>query len=187
MKEILEYTNKLISLTSDASEAFLNAFELKVFPKGAFILRADQTCKHFYFIKSGLTKSHFYKEDKEFIMTFFRENSMFTEMNSYLTERPSKYMILALEETTVYRISKNDLLALCKQYHSIEALYSKLFQLATLGMMKRISEMLEENATEGYNNFLARNSGLMQRISLGDLSNYLGITQVSLSRIRAGK
>lgn len=187
MKDILEYTNKVSPLDSIASEDFLNEFEIKTFSKGALILRADQTCKHFYFIKSGLTKSFFFNDDKEFIMTFFKENRMFTEMSSYLTERPSKYMIKALEETLVYSINKNKIAELCRKHHCIEALFSKLFSLATLGMMKRISEMLEENATKRYNNFINENNELLQRISLGDLANYLGITQVSLSRIRAGK
>jgi len=53
--------------------------------------------------------------------------------------------------------------------------------------MKRISEMLEENATERYNHFVKENNQFLQRISLGDLANYLGITQVSLSRIRVKK
>lgn len=187
MLEIIEYTNKLHPLSDTAKQDFINAFKPKSFKKGAFILKEDQVCKHFYYIKSGLTKLHFYKEDKEFIMTFFGENRMFTEMSSYLTERPSKYLILALEDTTVYSISKNDILALCKKHHCIEALFSKLFSLATLGMMKRISEMLEENASERYKNFIEENSRLLQRISLGDSARYIGITQVSLSRIRAHK
>ena len=54
-------------------------------------------------------------------------------------------------------------------------------------MMGRISEMLEENATERYNHFVTHNSDLLPRISLGELAGYLGITQVSLSRIRAQK
>ena len=54
-------------------------------------------------------------------------------------------------------------------------------------MMKRISEMLEENGTEHYIKFVEENNQLLQRISLGDLASYLGITQVSLSRIRAKK
>jgi hypothetical protein len=53
--------------------------------------------------------------------------------------------------------------------------------------MERISEMLEENAKERYNNFVNDYPTLLQRISLGELANYIGITQVSLSRIRAGK
>lgn len=187
MKEILKYTDKLFPLDNTASEEFLKAFEIKTFPKGAFILKADQICKHYYFIKSGLTKSHFYNDDKEFIMTFFKENMLFTEFSSYLTEQPSKYMILALEDTTVYSISKKQIIALCKKHHCMETLFSKLYSFTALKMMKRISEMLEENATNRYNNFINENNGLLQRISLGDLANYLGITQVSLSRIRAVK
>ena len=54
-------------------------------------------------------------------------------------------------------------------------------------MMKRISELLEDNATERYADFVREHPQLLQRISLGDLASYLGITQVSLSRIRAAK
>lgn len=187
MKEILEYTNKFSQLDDAASEDFLKAFEVKTFQKGTFILKANQVCKYYYFIKSGLAKSHFYKDDKEFIMTFFREHMMFTEISSYLTDRPSKYMIMALENTAVYSIDKRQVAELCKKYHCIETLFSKLFSFATLGMMKRISEMLEEDATKRYKNFINDNGILLQRISLGDLSSYLGITQVSLSRIRAKK
>lgn len=53
--------------------------------------------------------------------------------------------------------------------------------------MERISEMLEENAKERYANFVRDYPTLLQRISLGDLANYIGITQVSLSRIRAAR
>ncbi|WP_281323043.1 Crp/Fnr family transcriptional regulator [Flavobacterium aestivum] len=187
MNEILEYISKVTLLDTAASEEFLDAFEIRTFAKGDSILKGDQVCKHFYFIKSGLTKSHFYKDDKEFIMTFFKENMMFTEISSYLTEQPSKYMIMALEDTTVYSINKVKILSLCKKHHSLETLFSKLFSLATLGMMKRISEMLEEDATKRYKNFMSEKNEILQRISLGDLSSYLGITQVSLSRIRAKK
>ncbi|KOS05306.1 hypothetical protein AM493_04115 [Flavobacterium akiainvivens] len=187
MKDILEFINQISSLSIDANEDFLEALEIKTYPKGTFILKADQVCRNYYFIKSGLTKSHFYKEEKEFIMTFFKEKMMFTEISSYLTEKPSRYMITALEETTVCCISKKDVMELCKKHHPIEALFSKMFSFATLNMMKRISEMLEENGTDRYNNFIRENNELLQRISLGDLANYLGITQVTLSRIRAAK
>lgn len=40
-------------------------------------------------------------------------------------------------------------------------------------------------ATERYKKLLKNNPELIQRIQLGQISSYLGITQVSLSRIRA--
>lgn len=54
-------------------------------------------------------------------------------------------------------------------------------------MMGRISEMLEDDGKKRYYNFLKQRPDLIQRISLGDLADYIGITQVSLSRIRAQK
>ena len=112
---------------------------------------------------------------------------MFTELSSYLTDRPSKYMLLVLETTTVHYIQKDEIQKLCKKHHCIETLFSKLFSFASIGMMKRLSEMLEEQGKERYKNLINDNPSLFQRISLGDTANYLGITQVSLSRIRAGK
>lgn len=187
MNEIINYTDKISPLDNQAQNDFLTAFEIKTFKKGEYILKADKISQEYYFIKSGLTKSFFLKDDKEFIMTFFKENMLFTEISSYITQRPSKYMLLALEDTTVYAIRKTSIQELCKKHHCIETLFSKLFSFATLGMMKRISEMLEENARERYKIFVNENNGILQRISLGDLANYLGITQVSLSRIRSAK
>ena len=58
--------------------------------------------------------------------------------------------------------------------------------MASVNMMARIGEILEEQASARYENFLKENPLLLQRVSLRDLASYLGITQVSLSRIRAG-
>ena len=120
-------------------------------------------------------------------MRFFPEKTIFTVVNSFEMQQPSTYGIMALESTSVTYILKSDLELLCRKHHCIETAFRKLLSIATINMMKRISEMLEESATERYNHFLQDNGHLLQRISLGDLANYLGITQVSLSRIRGNR
>lgn len=187
MHPILAYTDRIIPLPPPARDELLRAFVRQQFAKGSCLLRAGQTSQHYQFIECGLVKSSFYKEDKEFIMTFFKENILFTEITSYLTGAPSKYQLLALEPTTVHRIARPDIERLCRQHHAVETLFKQLLAFASLGMMKRISEMLEENATTRYRSFVQEKGPLLQRISLGDLAAYLGITQVSLSRIRAAQ
>jgi signal-transduction protein with cAMP-binding, CBS, and nucleotidyltransferase domain len=187
MDNLMQTISPFSQLNHTARQDFLKSFETKTFEKGNFILGAVKVSQHFYFIKKGLTKSFFHKDDKEFIMTFFKENMIFTEFSSYLTQRPSKYMIVTLEDTILQCIHKERIDDLCRKHHCIEALFSKFYSFGTLGLMKRISEMLEENATERYKIFMKDHKELIQRISLGDLANYLGITQVSLSRIRAKK
>ncbi|EJL74957.1 Crp/Fnr family transcriptional regulator [Chryseobacterium populi] len=168
-------------------DELVSNLELKNYRKGDFLLKSDETCKYFYFLEKGLVKLFFDNGDKDFIMTFFAENSFFTELSGFLTGNPSKYMIVALEPVEVLRIHKDVVEDLCKKHHSAETLFSKLYSKAPVNMMGRISEMLEDDGKKRYNNFLKQRPQLIQRISLGDLADYIGITQVSLSRIRAQK
>ncbi|RYD69661.1 MAG: Crp/Fnr family transcriptional regulator, partial [Sphingobacteriales bacterium] len=146
-----------------------------------------RVCRYVYFINSGLVKTGFESKDRTFIMRFFAEGDMFTVLDSYLNQQFSTYKVEALENTLVTRISRTEMDKLCVRFHPIETFFRKLISMASINMMARIGEILEERASVRYENFLKQNPSLIQRISLGDLASYLGITQVSLSRIRAGK
>ena len=187
MNKFIRFCNQVSILDKVASDELFDKLKTKTFQKGDLLLNEGNVCRNIYFIDEGLTKTFFYRDGKEFIMRFFHENMMFTVIDSYITQTPSTFMILALETTTVTYISQEELEELCKKHHCIETFLRKLVSFASINMSKRISEMLEENATARYNNFVKENNSLLQRISLGDLSSYIGITQVSLSRIRAKK
>lgn len=187
MVDFISIFKRLSELTESAEGDLQSCLYSKSVKKGEFLLKRQEVCKKLYFVDVGLTKTYFSNEEKEFIMQFFAEHALFTVVDSFVSQTPSTYEIIALENTTVTYITWTDLQMLCKKHHCIETAFSKLLSIATINMMKRISEMLEESATERYNHFLEDNGKLLQRISLGDLSNYLGITQVSLSRIRANK
>jgi len=177
--------NRLSPLNSTAAEDLESCLQTNSFEKGSIILKRSTVCNKLFFLDSGLVKTYFHKEDKEFIMRFFQENSFFTVIDSFNTRTPSNYNILALEPSEVTFISHMDLELLSKKHHCIETAFRNLVSFASTMMMKRISEMLEENAAESYNHFLKEHKSLLNRISLGDLSNYLGISQVQLSRIRS--
>jgi CRP-like cAMP-binding protein len=187
MNSFIKFLDELSLLDAKAAADLSTVISTKNFEKGAFILKNGKVAQHLYFLDKGLVKLFFNKGDKEFIMRFFDKNSMFTGLDSYVTQHSSDYSIIALESTAVFYISYTDMELLCKKHHCIETAFRKFISIASLNMMKRISEMLEENATERYNNFVKANTQLLQRISLYDLACYLGITQVSVSRIRAKK
>ncbi|CAM3033740.1 hypothetical protein DRF59_15195 [Chryseobacterium flavum] len=183
----IQTIEKILKPEPAVMEELVAHLEFKTYRKGDFLLKADETCRYFYFIEKGLVKLFFDNGDKDFIMTFFAENAFFTELSGFLTGQPSKYMIVALEQTDTLRIHKNIIEELCRKHHSAETLFSKLYSKAPVNMMGRISEMLEDDGKKRYYNFLKQRPDLIQRISLGDLADYIGITQVSLSRIRAQK
>ncbi|HXB13489.1 MAG TPA: Crp/Fnr family transcriptional regulator [Bacteroidia bacterium] len=187
MADFFQFCSKFSELDKPATEELFKDLKTKSFKKGEYILKSGQVCRYLFFINQGFAKSFFIRDDKEFIMRFFAEDFMFSVFDSYITQAPSSYSIIALEDTTVTLISHDKMEELCKKHHCMESFFRKLVSLVTIKMMKRISGMLEENSTERYNQFVIENKAIIQRISLGDLAQYLGITQQSLSRIRAQK
>lgn len=187
MMRFEEFCNQSSALTAEAVEDLKSALKTATVKKGHYLLKSGRVCRYLYFINSGFCKTHFFKGEKEFIMRFFPEGSMFTVLDSFTQQIPATYSIYTLEPTTYTAISYASLEALCKKHHCLETFFRKLNAAASVNMMKRITELLEDNASERYQDFLKEQAHLLQRISLGDLASYLGITQVSLSRIRAVK
>ncbi|MDB5272811.1 MAG: putative transcriptional regulator, Crp/Fnr family [Chitinophagaceae bacterium] len=187
MPDFEHFCHHFSPLDKEAADELFKDVKTKRFKKGEYIVKPGEVCKHLFFLNEGLAMICFEKEDKKFVMRFFSEQRLFTVFDSYLTQTPSEFMLVALEPTTVTMVSHENMEALCKKYHCMETFFRKLVSITPVRMMKRISEMLEENATERYNIFVKEYSTILQRISLGDIANYLGITQQSLSRIRAKK
>ena len=156
-------------------------------PSGAELSKKNTYCRDLYFITKGLVKLCFDSDGKEFIMRFFEEEVLFTDLESWNKKQSSEYKIIALENIEFITIPLLQFEQLCSKHHGLEMFYRRMMTRASLNMMDRIKEILEEDAKKRYSNFIKNHPTLLQRISLGDLSKYLGITQVSLSRIRADK
>lgn len=187
MNNLIQFINDKIPLGEKTKEQFLSICVEKNYGKGDDLLRVSGYCNYLYFINSGLVKLSFQVDEGEFIMRFFQENILFTELESLTTNNPSNYKITALEDVNCILINYSKFKKLCNDIPHVALLYNKMLTIAHINMMNRISEMLESNAKTRYNNFLNQNIEIINRISLGDLSKYLGINQVTLSRIRKNK
>ncbi len=187
MNELIEFCNKVSPLDEASSSELTSILNLKSVKKNEYLADSSSHSKELFFIKKGIVKFCFNGENKEFIMRFFEENILFADIESYFKKKYSKYEIVAIEDTEYFSFSFFEFEQLCLKHHKLETFFRKFMTIANLNMMERISEILEEDAKKRYSNFMTCNPGLLKRISLGDLANYLGITQVSLSRIRASK
>lgn len=165
----------------------LSHFTEKGFHKGDFLVREGQFCQHVYYIKKGMVKVSSFNDDREFIMRFFPEHMFVTVLNSFTDQTPSHFQIKALEDGVALMLHRDKMEELCKSNHEFEMLIRRWFQWAAAQMLSRLGVMLENDAATRYKIFVENNTALMQRVSLGDLANYLGITQASLSKIRAKK
>lgn len=187
MEGFLNQINQYTQLSKEAESDFLSKLKSKSYKKGELITKEGQVCKQLFFINFGLVKQYYYHDDRLFVLRFFSENNIFTTLDSFLKQSAADFMTIALEETTVTYIDYEDVQELAKNHHSFETFLRNLFSFAARTLLNRIKEMFNKDALGLYEAFTLNNSHLLQRISLGDIASYIGISQVTLSRIRAKK
>lgn len=188
MKEFLEYLRNISPIGEESADAFLSKCKAFSFQKGTCLLNPGQICQQLYFMKSGIGKVYYVKEDgKEIIDWISDEGNLLTSVTSFLTQTPSLHYVELIEESDLIAISHADLELLFSTYHDMERLGRKLTMIALVQLQNRINSMQFETAKKRYENFLRQYPNCINRISLGDLASFLGMTQVTLSRVRAMK
>jgi len=185
MNEFLNCVNKLSQLSDEASLELSQCIRTKTYKKGDIIHREGELCKHLFFVRDGLAKHYYYHKGNQFIFRFFEEKLFFLATDSFFNNLPAGYSTMALEDSVIDYLPYEDFEHLCTKYHSFESFSRKLISVVAYTAISNLKGLLYLDATERYDKFLKEYGHLQQRISLGDTAAFLGISQVSLSRIRA--
>ena len=104
---------------------------------------------------------------------------------SFFKDQPGYESIELLENAVLYRISSKDLQDLYRQNIHIANWGRKFAEYELLKAEQRFMDLQFKTATERYQDLLVNSPAILKRVQLGYIASYLGITQVSLSRIRA--
>jgi len=153
--------------------------------KGSLVLDANRICTNSYFIKIGILRTYFLKDGKEISEYFSGENEWVNSPKSFIHNVKDIYYIDAVENTEAYVIDVNDLAYLFDNFPEMER-YARLSMGTVFGhLMERVSSMRFTSAKERHLHFKNVYADLYPRIPLGMVASYLGITQETLSRIRA--
>lgn len=148
---------------------------------------ADKICTKSYFIYKGLLRVYFLKDGKEISEYFPAENEWCNSPKSFRTRQKDIYYIDTIENVEAYCLHVDDLVFLFNNFLEMER-YARLSMGTVFGhLMERITSLRFTSAKEKYDHFTATYNDIHHRIPLGMIASYLGITQETLSRIRAEK
>jgi len=186
--KLLYYINKWTTVTEADEAIILSAFEPISMRKKKDLLVAGQPCHYLYFIIQGCLRS-FYIDSKgvEHIYQIRMDNNWISDLESFFSQRPSKYNIETLEDSTLLRISHERMEQLLVEIPRLERYFRILFQKAYINALTRLNATMWETAMDRYNDMLKENPEVFQRVPLVYIASYLGITPESLSRIRKQK
>ncbi|MEO9885318.1 MAG: Crp/Fnr family transcriptional regulator [Balneola sp.] len=186
-ENIFTHFEKFIKLSENLKSELSKRIKPELFQKGDLVLDANNICKKSYFINRGILRTYFIKDGKEISEYFSGINEWVNSPKSFMQREKDIYYIDAIENTETYYINVNDLTYLFDNFPEMER-YARLSMGTVFGhFMKRITSMRFTSAKERYDHFQKTYSNIYHRIPFGMVASYLGITQETLSRIRAEK
>lgn len=153
-------------------------------PKGDFFLKKGQASSSLFLIEEGLVRSYFIKDDREINSWFGFENIILGSVLPLFYNLPAFENIQFLETSTICYISGNDLNELYKKYNDMNTVGRIMAEEYCKILEDRVTSLQTGTAEQRYNTLLRDQPDAVQRISLGHIASYLGITQETLSRIR---
>jgi CRP-like cAMP-binding protein len=176
---------RLYPFPENSEAALASKVSLVAYPKGFRIIEAGRIEPCIYFIKKGLVRAYSDIQDKEVTFWFGKEGDTVISMKSYIANLPGYEHIELLEDSVLYRLETCHLKELFATDIHIANFGRRLAEEELVRTEERLIAMQFTTALERYRELISTNPDLLQRVQLEHIASYLGITQVSLSRIRA--
>jgi len=185
--EILTRDISKLSAGSPAEvEEILARLTRRRMAKGDFLLQAGQICRQYYFIESGAVRLYYYHGDSDYTVWIGTPGQVFTDLESYLEQIPSRICMEAIEPATVYVIDKETSDALAQQSNAYNTLLRRTVEIAFVNLAKNVMSFQSQAAMERYQRVEAEKDWLL-KYPLKYISSFIGVTQSSLSRLRNRK
>ncbi len=170
---------------SDAQWAQLSAlFEPRTYAENEHVLLPGDFVHEVVFVNKGLLRLYYLSEDGvETNKAFVAENQCAKPLAASLMNLPVYYGTQALEPTQVLVA---DFVALYDEDPIFDRLGRRIAETILIGKEMRARTLLQQKARERYLTFVEQFPDLVDRVPQYHIASYLGITEVSLSRIKRG-
>jgi len=182
---IFDFFNSVNKLSVESQAALEQITFEKTYHKNEIVQDVGSSCRTIYIVKKGLSRIFYYKDGNDITEHFAFDNDIIVRAESLFTGKPTSKGIQTIDESVIYGIDSEQLFQLYDQHHDIERLFRLLFEKEYVNTVKRIESLQFKSAKERYFELLEK-TDYVQKIPLKYIATYLGITQVSLSRIRGG-
>lgn len=185
MNPLIDQLKKYGKLTEAAEEALGKKIKCHHKKKHDHLLKQGQVLSSLFMLGKGSIRAYFIRKEKEVTSWFALENTIMGSILPLYADKASFENIQLLEDSTVYSISISDLNKLYRSYPELNIIGRKLAEELCVILEERIISLHTESAEERYHTLLNQYPGILRRVNLGYIASHLGITQETLSRIRA--
>lgn len=185
LQHLERFLDRFLVLSGPDREALRAIAAVRELKKGELLQRIGQSCRTVYFMHHGIARIFYDKDGLDITEAFAFEGQLAVRFESLYTGLPSRKGIEVLEDALIVALPAAGLEKLYEGRPAIERLFRRVFEASHVETLQRIESIQFHSAAERYRNLLHDSPDLLLRVPLKFVASYLGITPVSLSRIRA--
>ncbi len=167
------------------AEELLAVMEEVHYRKGEILMHEGEVCSSFYIIKDGLWRGFYMRDGNDTSLWFAYEGETIFSTSGYISNKPSMVSIEAMTDSTLYKISKNELETFFCSSISRANMGRHIFEKEFLAIEEKLINTGSPQAKERYLKLLEKDPELLKHVPLKHIASYLYVTPQSLSRIRA--
>jgi CRP-like cAMP-binding protein len=180
---VYDFIAGIIPLSAGLRERLDSILRVKDFGKKEFLLREGQVCDRIYFVEKGLVRIYYLKDGVEMCSGLLLEGGFMISVESFFRRHKSYEFIQAVEETTVYYISFDELEALYRDFPEFNIVGRKLITEYYIRSEERNYVLRRLSAREKFRYFQELFGANTVRVPRKDIASYLGINLETLSRL----
>ena len=159
-------------------------FEYLSIPTKTILLEEGKVAEKLYLIRKGCLRLFFYNEGKDITFQFFFEGDFVASFDSLYKRTPSLFYLESIEPTELTAIRREDFYNQINNNLSLRQLYEKKLIDRFHAYQQLFLSRIKNTPQQRYEELLKEYPNIIQRVPQHYIASYLGITPVSLSRIR---
>ncbi len=182
--------NELINTIKEDEQNWLkfsSYFKEKEIASKTVLLYEGEISNNIFFIKKGCIREWFNKDGKDITFQFFFEGQPVASIDSFLNRKPSLFTIESIEPTTFLCIEKEGFEELLSLYPELENRFNKFIFQRFSNYSQLFLSRIKDSPQERYEDLVKNYPEIIKRVPQHYIASYLGITPISLSRIRNRK
>jgi CRP-like cAMP-binding protein len=157
--------------------------ELKV-PAKTILLREREISGNLYCIAKGCLRLWFNNKGKDVTFQFFFENQAVSSIESFMNETPNLFNLESIEPSELFLLSKKNFDILFRELPQLKDGFNKIILQRMENYANLFLSRIKDTPRQRYKDLIKNNPHILQRVPQHYIASYLGITPVSLSRIR---
>ena len=173
-------------LTSAEAQTLAATARSQTLKRDEPLLRAGDFWRDAVWVERGALRLFYIdSEGAESNKNFHLDGALIWPVASFLRDEPVSFFVTALEQTVVHCLPYASLVQTVSALPSWHRLQLMALSVLVEDKMRREQTFLQHTARQRYEALLQTRPDWAQRIPLRHLASYLGMTDVSLSRLRA--